>query len=186
MILDTPDDRVLIAQARQGNATAFGEVVRRYQNAVFSVCYRLLGNRQEAEDMAQVAFMRAYQRLHTFDLARPFLPWMRRVAANVCFNKMERHQLETVEWEEKRDLLSDPTQKDPAEVVEAEDAAAHLYAAVVALPSAYRAVIELRHFQELSYEEITDLLQLPINTVKSHLFRARKLLAEVLTAYESV
>lgn len=173
-------DRLLLLQAKQGNTIAFGDMVRRYQNAVFSVCYRLLGNRQEAEDMSQQAFIRAYQRLHTFDVERPFLPWIRRVAANVCFNAMERRRLESVDVETVEESLPAPPHDDPAQKVAAQESAVRLHAAVLALPPAYRAVIELRHFQELSYEEVSELLKLPLNTIKSHLFRARKLLAEAL------
>jgi RNA polymerase sigma-70 factor (ECF subfamily) len=176
---DVPD-RLLLLQVRQGNRTAFGDMVRRYQNAVFSVCYRLTGNRQEAEDMSQQAFIRAYERLHTFDAERPFLPWMRRVAANVCLNQMEQRQAEMVDVESVQETLSTSSQSDPALRIAQQETTARLYAAVVALPVAYRAVIELRHFQELSYEEISEMLKLPLNTIKSHLFRARKLLAEAL------
>lgn len=173
-------DRLLLLQAKQGNSTAFGDIVRRYQNAVFSVCYRLLGNRQEAEDLSQQSFIRIYQRLHTFDIERPFLPWVRRVAANVCFNAMERRRLESVDVETVEATLPAPPQANPADQVAAQETVDRLHAAVLALPPAYRAVIELRHFQELSYEEVGELLKLPLNTIKSHLFRARKLLAEAL------
>jgi RNA polymerase sigma-70 factor (ECF subfamily) len=74
-----PSDRDLALRARRGDAEAFGELVRRYQTSVFNVCYRLLGERREAEDLAQEAFIRAYERLDAFDAALPFGPWMRRV-----------------------------------------------------------------------------------------------------------
>ena len=176
---DLPD-RLLLLQAKQGNAAAFGDVVHRYQNAVFTVCYRVMGNRQEAEDLSQQTFIRAYQRLHTFDSERPFLPWIRRVAANVCFNSMERRRLESVEVERVAESLAAPHDSDPSQRVAAQETSDRLHAAVLALPPAYRAVIELRHFQELPYDEIGTLLNLPLNTVKSHLLRARKKLAEAL------
>jgi RNA polymerase sigma-70 factor (ECF subfamily) len=176
---DLPD-RLLLLQAKQGNTTAFGDVVRRYQNAVFSVCYRLTGNRQEAEDMSQQTFIRAYQRLNSFEVERPFLPWIRRVAANVCLNAMERRRLESVDVETVEESLPASLHENPAHHMEVQETTIRLHAAVLALPPAYRAVIELRHFQELSYEEVSDLLNLPLNTIKSHLFRARKLLAEAL------
>ncbi len=176
---DLPD-RLLLLQAKQGNTAAFGEMVRRYQNAVFSVCYRLQGNRQEAEDMSQQTFIRAYQRLYTFEAERPFLPWIRRVAANICLNAMERRRLESVDVDSVEARLRAPPTDDPVEQAAEQDRVERLHAAILALPPAYRAVIELRHFQELSYEEVSEMLNLPLNTVKSHLFRARKLLAEAL------
>ncbi len=130
--------------------------------------------------MSQQAFIRAYERLHMFDIERPFLPWIRRIAANVCLNHMERRQVDSTDIETVQETLPTPPQSDPAHQMAQQETTARLYRAVVALPAAYRAVIELRHFQELSYEEIGEMLKLPLNTIKSHLFRARKLLAEAL------
>lgn len=171
-------DRDLAVRARRGEAEAFGELVRRYQGSVFNVCYRLLGERREAEDMAQEAFIRAYERLDTFDVERPFGPWIRRVAANACLNRLEMRQPVEVVIDEERDEaveIAPETAREQREQTEA------VRSAIVALPPRYRAVVELRHFQELSYEEIAAALKIPVSDVKSHLFRARKLLVEKLT-----
>ena len=175
---ESPPDRDLILRTRRGEADAFGELVRRYQVAVFNVCYRLLGERREAEDMAQEAFIRAYGRLESYDLDRPFGPWMRRVAANVCINRFESLPASQPVLDEERDP-DDPAQR-PEPVAEQRDEADHLRRVLLSLPTHYRAVLELRHYQELSYEEMAETLQLPLSDVKSHLFRARKLLAEKL------
>lgn len=175
---DTPD-RDLLLRARRGETEAFGELVRRYQVTVFNVCYRLMGERREAEDMAQEAFLRAYARLETFDLERPFGPWMRRVAANLCLNRLSASPAAPAEVDEERDRDDDPARQPEGVYAERERQAA-LRAALAALPAHYRAVIELRHYQEMSYEQIAETLQLPLSDVKSHLFRARKLLAEKL------
>ncbi len=170
-------DRELAARVRRGEAEAFGELVRRYQGSVFNVCYRLLGERREAEDMAQEAFIRAYERLDTFDVERPFGPWIRRVAANACLNRLETKQPIEVVIDEERD---EATEAAPEVVREQMEQAEAVRAALLGLPPRYRAVVELRHFQELSYEEIAVALKIPVSDVKSHLFRARKLLAEKL------
>ncbi len=81
-----PTDRDLVLRTRRGEVEAFGEVVARYQVAVFNVCYRMLGERMEAEDLAQETFIRAYKRLETFNVERPFGPWIRRAATKVCLN----------------------------------------------------------------------------------------------------
>ena len=175
---ESPPDRDLILRTRRGETDAFGELVRRYQVAVFNVCYRLMGERHEAEDMAQEAFIRAYGRLESYDPERPFGPWMRRVAANVCINRFESLPAPQPVLDEERDP-DDPAQR-PEPVAEQRDEADHLRRALLSLPTHYRAVLELRHYQELSYEEIAETLQLPLSDVKSHLFRARKLLAEKL------
>jgi RNA polymerase sigma factor (sigma-70 family) len=97
-----PSDRDLALRARRGDADAFGELVRRYQTSVFNVCCRLTGERREAEDMAQEAFIRAYERLGTFKPEMPFGPWMRRVAANVCLNRLERRAPISVSLDDER------------------------------------------------------------------------------------
>lgn len=174
---DLPDDADLARRARRGEAAAYGELVRRHQQAVFNVCYRLLGHRQEAEDAAQEAFLRAYARLETFDLSRPFGPWMRRVAANLCLNHLAGERPAGLELDDERAEAAVPGPEIARE--QAEQAAA-VRAAIAALPPRYRAVIELRHFQGLSYDSIAAALGLPVSDVKSHLFRARRQLAEVL------
>jgi RNA polymerase sigma-70 factor, ECF subfamily len=173
-------DRDLIVRARRGAAAgdAFGELVSRYQTGVFNVCYRLLHERGEAEDLAQETFMRAYDRLHTFDLEREFGPWIRRVAANLCLNHLESRKV-TATLDEERD--ADESQR-PEAVTEGRERSAQIRAALASLPPRYRIVIELRHYQELTYEEIANELDIPLSDVKSHLFRARKLLAEKLHA----
>jgi len=172
-----PTDRDLAIRARRGEAEAFGELVRRYQTVVFNVCFRILGERREAEDLAQEAFMRAYQRLDSFDAERAFGPWMKRVAANLCLNRLGQTKAVDVPLDEERDAGLESAPEVAQEDKERTDV---VRAALLGLPPHYRAVIELRHFQELSYDEIAASLQLPVSDVKSHLFRARKLLAEKL------
>jgi RNA polymerase sigma-70 factor (ECF subfamily) len=176
--MSAPSDRDLIQRARRGDAEAFGELVMRYQRSVFNVCYRILRERLEAEDMTQEAFLRARERLKTFDEDRVFGPWIRRVAANVCLNHLES-QKRTVELDEERD--ADESQG-PETHMEVRERSEQIRGALASLPARYRVVIELRHYQELSYEEIAAELNIPLSDVKSHLFRARKLLAERLHA----
>ena len=171
-------DRELIVRARRGDRNAFGELITCYQTAVFNVCYRLLHERGEAEDLAQETFMRAYDRLHIFDLDREFGPWIRRIAANLCLNYLESRKV-TVQLDEERD--TDDAQR-PERQVEVRERSAQIRDALLSLPPHYRVVIELRHYQELSYDEIASELKIPLSDVKSHLFRARKLLAEKLHA----
>lgn len=171
-------DRDLIVRARRGDRDAFGELVRSTQNAVFNVCYRLLGERREAEDLAQETFIRAWDKLHTFDPQRPFLPWVRRVAANLCLNHLSARGSDLPELNEEHDLAAPGTT--PPLLVEQRQQAEKIRAALLRLPPRYRIAIELRHFQELSYEEMAQALNCPLSDVKSDLFRARKLLAEKL------
>ena len=175
--MDSPTDQGLAEQARRGETTAFGELVTRYQMSVFNVCYRLMGERRAAEDLAQEAFIRAYQRLHTFDPARPFGPWIRRVAANVCLNHLALHPPSVVSLEDEYDEPFGADSDNPEAALEQAQSAEAVRAALLELPTHYRAAIELRHFQEMSYDEMAVTLKIPVSDVKSHLFRARKLLA---------
>jgi len=141
-------DGHLVQRTLRGETEAYGMLVQQHQQSIFNVCYRLLGEHGQAEDLAQDTFIRAYKRLDTFDVDRPFGPWIRRIATNLCLNQLERNQA--------------------------------IRQALLELPAHYQAVIELRHYQDMNYQEIADTLKLPVNTAKSHLFRARKLLAKKL------
>jgi RNA polymerase sigma-70 factor (ECF subfamily) len=178
-------EQVLAQNARNGDLQAYGELVGTHQAAVFNVCLRLLGERREAEDQAQEAFIRAYSRLHLYDASRPFGPWIRRLAANLCLNRLEeQRRLELPLDEAREETLAAAPGLGPEERLTAAEQSVVLRRAILGLPPAYRAVIELRHFQELSYEEIADNLKLSLSDVKSHLFRARKMLAARITAHE--
>lgn len=176
-------DRALVLRVRSGDTEAFGDLVQRYQKSVYNVCYRLLGEAGAAEDQAQEAFIRAYERLNQFDVDRPFGPWVRRVAANLCLNHLASERAASVSLDDERDdpvldSLAGPAGVDPARAQDQAETAEALRAAINALPVHFRVVIELRHYQDLSYAEMATELNLPVSDVKSHLFRARKLLAE--------
>jgi RNA polymerase sigma-70 factor (ECF subfamily) len=173
--MDATSDRDLILRTRRGETQAFGELVQRYQNAVFNVCYRVLGERREAEDLTQETFLRVYSRLGLYDLERPFGPWLRRVAANLCLNRLEILPAPQPALDDERDA-DDPAVR-PEAAVEQRQQTELLRAAMLSLPLRYRVIIEMRHYQEMSYDEISESLHIPLSDVKSDLFRARKLLA---------
>jgi len=136
----------------------------------------MLGNREDAEDITQEAFLRAFRNLRSFDPDRPFEPWLKKITVNLCLNHLKR----------RRDLPLDPDQmvmeKDPASPmearIEARDRSKLIQMELLKLPPRYRAAIELRHFQELSYTEMAEALGCPLNQVKSDLFRARRMLVK--------
>jgi len=179
-----PTDRDLVLRTRRGEVEAFGEVVERYQQSVFNVCYRMLGERMEAEDLAQETFIRAYRRLATFDVERPFGPWIRRVANNACLNHIHKQKPESYELDDERDQSPGAIRHEPETHLASAESAGEVRGAILKLPPHYRSVIELRHYQEMSYSEISSALELPISDVKSHLYRARKKLAAMLSANE--
>jgi RNA polymerase sigma-70 factor (ECF subfamily) len=171
-------DRSLTILAAQGDQEAFGKLVRRHQSAIFSVAYRMLGNYRDAEDATQETFIRAYYAFDTFDTTRPLLPWLKRIEINVCLNRIKRDRpISSLD-----DYLPSLKEGSPAPEVQTtiRERNAEIYTAVLSLPPHFRAVIELRHFQDLSYAEISEVLDRPLSSIKSDLFRARKMLAEKL------
>jgi RNA polymerase sigma-70 factor (ECF subfamily) len=171
-------DRELAERIQRGDQDAFAELVRLHQSAVFNVAYRFLGNVHDAEDAAQETFLRAWRFLDKFDKDRTLGPWLKRICVNVCLNRLETTRpVQPLDPE-------GPQPSDPSPGPEAQTShrstTDRIRLELTSLPPRYRAVIELRHFQELSYEEIADTLQRPLSDIKSDLFRARKLLADRL------
>ena len=172
------NDRRLTKLTAQGDTNAFGELVQLHQSAVFNVAYRMLGNQRDAEDLTQEAFIRAYKAFNSFDTDRPFRPWIKRIATNLCLNRIKNHR-PTLSLESG---LPPPKETKPGPEAQTakNEQNAQIRAAILLLKPHYRAVIELRHFQDLNYEEIAKTLNKPLSTVKSDLFRARKILAKNL------
>lgn len=172
------DERDLAQRAAQGDRDAFGELVRLHQAGVYNAAYRMTGNRQEAEDAAQEAFLRAFRAIRSLDPARPPGPWFRKIAVNVCLNRLEKHEPLPLD-----EALPAPSPDPLPETQTVERERSHqVRAALLGLPPRYRAALELRHFEELTYAEMAEVLNRPMSDVKSDLFRARKLLAERLKA----
>ena len=182
--MEGPSDRRLVLRTRQGDDEAYGDLVSRHQNSVFNVCYRLMGERREAEDMSQEAFIRAYARLDTFDVERPFGPWIRRVATNLCINRIKKFKPGQAQLDDEFDEPIDTRNPGPEGQRIRVEREITVRCAIVELPPHYRTVIELRHFQDLTYAEISETLSIPMSDVKSHLYRARRELAERLNVHD--
>lgn len=180
--MEQASDRRLVLQTRGGEVEAFGELVRRYQTSVYNVCYRLLGVPAEAEDMAQEAFLRAYRRLDSYDAGRPFGPWMRRVAANLCLTELQRRRPVEVELDDEYHDVSEAPWTAPESVREKREMAGRVRRALLSLPERYRVVVELRHYHEMSYDAIAADLGITVGDVRTRLFRARRKLADLLGA----
>ncbi len=188
MMADGAEQSVIL-RAQQGDTAAFGELVSAHQTAVFSVAYRMFGRREDAEDATQEAFLRAYRALDSFDRKRAFAPWIKRIAVNTCLNWLESERIRpqtsvadiapNADEPPSMDVWANqiPTPEQTMVRVEQET---QLRLAILKLPPQYRAVVECRHFQEMRYDEIADLLERPLSSVKSDLFRARKMLMQML------
>jgi RNA polymerase sigma-70 factor, ECF subfamily len=168
------DDRALVRTCLDGDRAAFGGIVERYQRVLFTVAVRMLGNRDDANDATQNAFVKAYRHLRSFDPGRRFFSWIYRILVNECQNQIrDRRPGEPLP----PDLAVGDS---PADALDAEERRRRVQLAIVALPSDYRQVIVLRHFGELSYDEIADALGVTSEIVKSRLHTARQRLSRML------
>jgi RNA polymerase sigma-70 factor (ECF subfamily) len=180
--MSSTDERSLATRVLQGDRAAFAEIVSRHQQAMFNASYHVLGNVRDAEDATQEAFIRAYQFFDRYDINRPLAPWLIRIAINVCLNRVDR-RVSVADLDDELPLVPDPNPTPEVETI-IRDRNETIRYELSRLPPRYRAVIELRHFQGLSYEEIAKELKCHLSDIKSDLFRARKLLAERLKDLE--
>jgi len=177
--MSEPEDEVAcVARCLRGDASAFEPLVTRYERVLFTVALRLLGNAEDARDATQNAFVRAYQRLDTFDPSRRFFSWIYRIAVNESLNlrRTQRpHEPLPATLESSGSVVDG---------VEARELSERVQAALMTLSHEQREVVVMRHFADLSYEEIADTLDIPEKTVKSRLFSARQRLAPLLAVGE--
>jgi RNA polymerase sigma-70 factor (ECF subfamily) len=170
---------VWVARARDGDHDAFGEIVRHTQTQVYNLAYQILRNPQEAEDLAQVAYVRAWRALPNFRGDSRFSTWLYRIVTNTCLNR--RRQLgRSVELGDDHLALAADGQLQPESSVIERQTRRELWSAVGELPERYRTVLTLFYQAQLSYDDIAASLTLPLGTVKAQLSRARRALARLL------
>lgn len=170
------DDSELIACARQGDRQAFGALVTRYQDRVVGMLYHMSGDAHLAEDAAQEAFIRVWLNLNNYKPQHSFRSWLYRIAANAALDSLRRERAPLVLDEA---LLADP-QAGPELTVEARQKALAIRRAIAHLSPALRLVLVLREYQQLSYQEIAEALDIPTGTVMSRLNSARSQLRQEL------
>jgi RNA polymerase sigma-70 factor (ECF subfamily) len=170
------DDAMLVEACLRGDRNAFDELVDRYEGPLFSAAYRITGSVEDAMDATQNAFVKAYEKLHTFDPRYRFFSWIYRIAINQSLNLVDRRKTQTEIVDE-----TPSGSRGPAEVYDATEARGHLKRAMLELEPHYRTVIVLKHLEGFSYREIGELLDVSEKTVKSRLFTARRRLRAILT-----
>lgn len=174
-MIDT-DDAAVVARCLAGEHNAYEAIVDRYQKGLFNVALRMVGNYEDARDATQTAFVKAYEHLDSFNPEQRFFNWLYRILKNECLNILRgRRPSEPVSLG-----LPAGNGADPVEVSERHQA---VQAALLTLSVEYREVVVLRHFTELSYEEIAATLGIPAKTVKSRLYTARQQLGERLVGW---
>lgn len=172
------DEGNLVAAALAGRAEAFGILVERYDRAVYHLCLRTVRDVEEARDCTQEAFFKAFRGLQTFKPGAKFSTWIFSIAYHACCDRLARRKRYSSEELPER---ADPA-LGPAAVAEQKDQARVLRDAIDVLPEKYRSVITLYHLQGRQYDEIAEVLGLPMGTVKTHLFRAKELLRKSLVS----
>lgn len=177
---DKADDAELVRASRRGDRPAYGALVDRYLRRVYSVAVRIVCDTQAAEDVAQDTFVRALERLHQYDDDRPFGSWLLKIATNLALNHLRATKRDRLlrQRAAEADLDATETAAPSGDKGEANDWSRWLSK----LEEPQRLSIVLFHFHEMPYEEIANVLGLPINTVRTHLHRGRKRLRELMSA----
>ena len=177
-----PAEADLLRKSQSGNRFAFEEIVKRYQRRVYGVAFRIVRRHDVADDVAQEAFIRAHAAIASFDLARPFGPWIFRIAANLAVNHTRSKAARETPLPESH-VERGSRAEDPLTGVLEGEAQAVLSQALGRLPAEQRAVFVLRVVEELSYKEIAEALSINVGTVMSRLARAREKLRAALLPY---
>lgn len=181
-------DSELAEQARNGDKGAFEELVRRHQAAIYSFALHFFRNLDSAEDSTQETFLRAYRFLHTYDPSRKFVTWLYSIARNICIDRhRERVRRDLVSIDDvSPSLLAEEESKasDPLRWMEEHEERRVLVEAIDKLPEKYRIPILLCYLQGLPYQEVSDILGISLNNTKIRIFRAKKMLIEMLGAME--
>ena len=177
------DDLVLVAASKNGDQEAFAQLVQRYQRLIFNLVYRMLQQYEETTEITQETFLAAWQGLPSFRGDARFSTWLYRIAYNCSLKQLElrkRDRALQIALEAEKTLeKTDDEQRENAEL-DARDRQILVQEHLSHLPTKYRIVLILRHLQDMTYEEMAEILTMPIGTIKTHLFRARNLLKERL------
>jgi RNA polymerase sigma-70 factor (ECF subfamily) len=181
------DEQALIRKAQKGDADAFADLLALHERFVYNLALRTIKSPEEAEDIAQEAFLRAWQALPSFRLQSAFRTWIYRIVLNLCINRFPRlrRELDNLPTEELSKLADiHQSEFNPATSLERRELRALLHREIYRLPVSQRLLISLRYQDEMSYEEIAGLVGLPVGTVKTGLFRAKERLRQSLIIYE--
>jgi RNA polymerase sigma-70 factor, ECF subfamily len=189
--LAAKSDQEIVALARAGNEAGYRELIRRYERPVFSLLYRMLRDRELAEDLAQETFIKALNAIESYRPEFKFSSWIFKIANNAAIDHLRRRELDTLSLEgsphaetpdavEATALQVGAKQESALDAVEARELGGQIEAAIAQLRPEYRSCILLRHVEGRAYEEIAEILSLPLGTVKTYIHRARNELRQAL------
>lgn len=175
----------LIKKILAGEKETFGQILDQYQRSIFNLAYRMLGNREDALDVSQETFLRAFRSLGSFDLERPFSPWIHRIATNLCINLLKKRKIRVFPLVSEKEgpgikinEIADPGPIPEEQTVMREEQN-ELFKAISELPEKYRVPLILRHLHHFTYDEIGEILNKPPGTVKTWIFRGRNILKDI-------
>jgi len=178
-MLKSLTDEQLVELALRDEPDAFGEIVRRWERKIFALCFGMLSREDEAKDAAQETFIAAYRNLPNFRGDAKVSSWLHRIAVNQCLTKQRRTKtrsetfLDDESNAEERVFIA-PLNQSPARITEQNERLSHVRQAVYALPADLRQVIVMKEFEEMTFQEISEILDLPLSTVKSRVYTALK------------
>ncbi len=185
------DDKTLVELACEGREAAYRELLERFQRPVFSLIFRMVRDRELAEDLAQEAFVKAFNAVDSFDPRYKFSSWLFKIANNVAIDHLRKRELETVsidgsphsqgeEETEHSRITLESREENPEEYTQARELGGRIEDAIGRLRPEYRTAVLLRHVEGYSYEDIAQVMELPLGTVKTYIHRARKQLKDHL------
>lgn len=181
------EDSDLIDRALKGDQSAYERLMKKYYRLVSNLIYKMIYNKDDVEDLAQEAFIKAFNSLAKFDKQFAFSTWLYKIASNNCIDYIRKRKLNTISIDKEIETsdddfkfeIPDNDYKPDREIIESERKQV-LEDAINSLPEKYKTVIMLRHTEDMEYEEIAQKLKLPLGTVKAHIFRGRELLNKYL------
>lgn len=185
--LSRQEDAELIRRAVEGDQRAFSQLRQKYYPTIAGLIRRMMRNSDDVDDLIQETFVKAFNAIATFNHDYAFSTWLYRIASNHCIDFLRKKRLKTFSIDQPLETSDGELQYEISDSTWLPDADMHnrektalLQTAIQELPDKYRKVIELRHTEELDYQEIANQLNLPLGTVKAHLFRAREMLYKKL------
>jgi RNA polymerase sigma-70 factor, ECF subfamily len=182
-------DEIIVERALTGDAEAFGELVRRWERRIFALTYGMLGREEDARDATQETFLAAFRNLRSFRGEAKVSSWLHRIAVNQCISRQRRSKVRSesgLDEEQERDAASfaAPLSYSPVRLAEGRQETLAVRRAINSLPVELRQIVVMKEFEELTFREIAEALELPLSTVKSRLYTALKQLQLRLQKFE--
>lgn len=190
---DSNRDNLLIEQCLKGQQSSFSELIDEYKNMVFSLSYKMTNSLEDAEDISQEVFIRVYKSLYNFNPNYKFSTWLYQMTLNLCRDRFRKGKIPSVSLDtplnkdDQKDLRSiiPDNQNNPEDIIMGVEQTNFINDLITSLPLKYREVIILRHLKDLSYDEMSKILNISLGSVKTRLFRARELLKNKLKKNET-